>query len=312
MHAQLIATALALAGSALAGTSSSSSFTKVTTTSTASMFDLNQTVSTTTAEPVAEHTAACTVCPKDFDRNWNADSVLNDTRKHHSSFKLFAYMDDDSDGLPLHVVSHKENRKDMWQFKFGSPFNISENSHMYQPKWNLHDNALQTDGSAPINKTLYFRLYNGEYPKDTENWIGTVYHTIATSSRTKSKYKKEKADLVAKKGWTLEREDDDPLAYVLKGSKPEGRFFACFDQDTVEKDVLPLMNGSESGEPFGIRALLRFSSFLNNLELVYSADEPENDLLVTPGNTVVKSKGCGPITIKVCCRCHVPCSKSRR
>jgi hypothetical protein len=300
MHAQLIATALALAGSALAGTSSSISFTKVTTTSVVSMFDLNQTVSTTTAEPVAEHTAACTVCPKDFDRNWNADSVLNDTRKHHSGFKLFAYKDDMPEvGFPLHVLSHKEDRKGMWQFKFGNPLYPNENAELYQPKWNLHDKSLQTDGSTPINKTLYFRLYNGDYPRDTENWIGIVYHTIATASKRQKEYKKENnAELIAKKGWSLEREADNPLAYILKGSKPDGNFFACIGEKNVPEDVLPLT--TDSDEAPDVSDLLHVSAFLDNLELVYSAEQPKHDF-ETPGNSVKERKGCVPVTIKVCC-----------
>jgi hypothetical protein len=298
MHARLIATALALASSAFAGTTTS-----ISTTLTMSNLTPNHTESTSST---AEHTAACTVCPKDYDRNWNADRVINDTRKHHSSFKLFAYWKDTPEvRFPLHVLSHKESRKDMWQFKFGSPFNNSENDNatVFQPKWNLHDKSLETDGSAPIKETLYFRLYNGNYPKDTENWIGAVYHTIAVANKNKNKYKKENdSKLVAKKGWSLERENDDPLAYVLKGSEPAGNFYACFDQDTAVNDALPLITGGDNDEQPDISTLLHASSFLANLELVYSANVPKHEF-ATPGNSLVQSKGCTRVIVKVCSCC---------
>ena len=197
MHAQLITAALALAGSAFAG-----KLPNVHTTSTATLYEPKHTEST----GIAEHHSACTVCPKDYDRNWDSDRVLNDTRKHHSSFKLFAVPGNTGEmGIPLHVVSHGESRDNMWQLKLGNLMNGEDaKSQIDQPKWNLYDNSLQTDGSAPINKTLYFRLYDGKYPKDTENWTGTVYHPIATTMKDKETYKNERnAKLIAKRAGHL-------------------------------------------------------------------------------------------------------------
>lgn len=275
MHVQFIAAALALAGSAFAGTSSSSSSVSITTTDVVTVYQFPKSTST------SEHTSACTVCPKDFDRNWNSDSVLNDTRKHHSSFKLFAYLKGQDEhgvpGLPVHLVSHKESRKDMWKLKIGSSLNGTDDKD--QPKWNLHDNALQTDGSAPINDTLYFRLYDGKYPKDTEYWTGPVYHAIATRNQNQKTYKKERnAKLTASEGWSLVRENDDPLSYVLKGSKPEGSFFSCIGTEDT----------AGSGSP----------SLID--DLVYSPQDPK-EIFGTDGNLLESQKICLPVIIKVSC-----------
>jgi len=294
MHAQLITTALVLAGSAFAAGKSSS----ISSTSTVTLFDLNSTVSTSSAE----HTSACTVCPKDYDRNWHSDSVLNDTRKHHTGFRLFANAKGVPVDFPLHVLSHKDSREDMWQLKFGNPINFTANSDSDQPKWNLHDNSLQTDGSAPVNKTLYFRLYNGNYPKDTENWIGPVFRTIATTIKNKKNYKKENADLIARKGWSLERDNDDPLSYVLKGSHPAGNFFACRGLDADEKDVQPLE--TDSDEMPDADDFARIYKLASSIDLVYSTLGPKEEF-ITPGNGLVAQKGCTPVTIKVCCRTAV-------
>lgn len=304
MHAQLVIAAMALAGSAFAG-----KLPKTHTTSTITMYAAHPTESTSTGE----HHAACTVCPKDYDRNWDSDRVINDTRKHHSSFKLFAYRDGVSDepGLPIHVVSHKDSRDNMWQLKLGNLMTADPKSHIDQPKWNLYDKSLQTDGSAPINKTLYFRLYDGKYPKDTENWTGPVLHPIATTMKNKKEYKNERnAKLIADKGWSLVREDENPFAYTLKGSKPAGNFFACFvpdavndalaapapadifdDEETDDADMVDLAN-----------AMASMASMENSLEIFYSAEHPRHQFDTT-GNTLVDKKGCFPITIKVC-RCH--------
>lgn len=307
MHAQLITAALALAGSAFAG-----KLPNVHTTSTMTLYEPKHTESTSTAE----HHSACTVCPKDYDRNWNSDRVLNDTRKHHSSFKLFAYPDGIPDeanippqaGMPLHVVSHGDSRDKMWQLKLGSSMNADAKSQSDQPKWNLYDNSLQTDGSAPINDTLYFRLYDGKYPKDTENWTGTVYHPIATTMKNKDTYKNERnAKLIAKKGWSLVREDENPFAYTLKGSKPAGNFFACVIPDDVKDGVSalppPSVFDDEEADPADVVDLMStVISMVSKLDIVYSEEQPKQEF-ETAGNSLVDKKGCFPINIKVCC-CH--------
>jgi hypothetical protein len=230
--------------------------------------------------------------------------MLNDTRKHHSSFKLFVYPENDLDfdmpGFPLHVLSHKDSRDNMWQLKIGNPVNGDPNSHTRQPKWNLYNNGLQTDGSAPINKTLYFRLYDGKYPKDTENWTGPVFHPIATTMKNKKEYKNERnAKLIADKGWSLVRDGDNPFAYVLKGSKPDGRFFACAIPGAAEA-ALP---DTFDGEDLDIDEASEFmNGMLSPFKLVYSADAPREGF-ATAGNSLVDRKGCSPVIIKVCC-CH--------
>jgi hypothetical protein len=225
--------------------------------------------------------------------------VLNDTRKHHSSFKLFAYPENklsfDIPGFPVHVLSHKDSRDNMWQLKFGNPIDSSDNDHTYQPKWNLHDNSLQTDGSVPVNKTLYFRLYDGKYPKDTENWTGPVFHPIATTMKNKKEYKNERnAKLIAKKGWSLVREDEDPFAYTLKGSDPKGNFFACADE-SVRQAMVPDFIGDEDPNN-------AWAAFLTIAELVYTEATPRKPFL-TNGNSLLDKKGCFPVIIKVC-RCR--------
>lgn len=302
MHAQLLTAALALAGSAFGG-----KLPNIHTTSTMTLYAPKHTESTSTAE----HHSACTVCPKDYDRNWNSDRVLNDTCKHHSSFKFFAYFGDavsDDVALPLHVVSHKDSRDNMWQLKFGNPVNVEAKSEIDQPKWNLDDNSLQTDGSAPINKTLYFRLYDGKYPKDTENWTGTVFHPIATTMKNKKKYKNERdAKLIADKGWSLVREDENPFAYTLKGSKPAGNFFACVVPDAM-KDAMStppppsVFDDEEPDDADMVDLVYTMMSMVSKLEIVYSAEQPKQEF-DTAGNSLVDQKGCRPITIKVCC-CH--------
>jgi hypothetical protein len=301
MHAQLITAALALAGSAFAGKLSS-----ISTTSTITLYAPHHTEPTSTGE----HHSACTVCPKDYDRNWGPDTVLNDTRKHHSSFKLFVFPNDDTfeDGIPLHLVSHKDSRDNMWQLKFSNPMIADDNSDMHQPKWNLHDNSLQTDGSAPINKTLYFRLYDGKYPKDTENWTGPVFHPIATTMKNKKNYKNERnAKLIADKGWSLVRMNDNPLAYTLKGSDPAGNFFACFVPEATNdvQVVSAPIKDSDDAERHAVNMLdlaTLMMSMWKDFEIVYSAERPKEDFHTT-GNSLVDKKGCFPISIKVRC-CH--------
>lgn len=302
MHAQLITAALALAGSAFAGKLSS-----ISTTSTITLYAPHHTEPTSTGE----HHSACTVCPKDYDRNWNSDRVINDTRKHHSSFKLFAYPNDGSTeaGVPLHVVSHKDSRDNMWQLKFSNPVQADDKSDVHQPKWNLYDHSLQTDGSAPINKTLYFRLYDGKYPKDTENWTGPVFHPIATTMKNKKEYKNERnAKLIAKKGWSLVRENEDPFAYTLKGSEPKGNFFACVVPDAVnDATVVPEEPSIFDDEQPDATDMLDLSnammSMMSKLEIVYSKEQRPKEDFDTAGNSLVGAKGCFPITIEVCC-CH--------
>lgn len=275
MHIQYLATTAALAGSAFAGVLASFS-----STSTVTLYPSSST--STQASTVAAPKSSCTVCPhpKDYDRNWEKDRVLNDTSKHHQSFKLFAYME--TDRFPLHLQS---NRKDMWSMKFGDPEDPEHNED--QPKWNLHDGGLQTDGSKPIKDKLYFRLFDGKFPKDTEFWTGPVYHDVSTRHPNKATYQKEgNAKLEATKGWSLIRDSKDPRAYVLTGSKPPGNFFMCID--------LP-----EDEEPTTSSPVTDFNA-LYKPQLVYSESDPKKPLTLPSNSTSFDiKKGCVPITIKV-------------
>lgn len=219
--------------------------------------------------------------------------MLNDTRKHHQSFKLFAYLleDDETSRVPLHLQS---SRKDMWTMKLGDPQDPEHNKD--QPKWNLHDGSLQTDGSLPIKDTLYFRLFDGKFPKDTEFWTGPVYHEVSTRHPNKATYQKEgNAKLEATKGWSLIRDKSDPRAYVLTGSKPAGNFFLCLD---IPEDATT---------PTSITEL----NALYKPQLVYSATDPKQ-LLVLPSNSTSfnSKKGCMSMVIKVS-RCSAIAARVR-
>jgi hypothetical protein len=290
MHAQLVAATLALAGSVLGGAVPGSSSTSASwsSTTTVTMFSPDATKPAHATPPAA----SCSVCPhpKDWDRNWDSDAVLNDTRKHHKSFKLFAHPGDyDELRFPLHLISRKSS-KDMWNLKFGSIEDPSLNPH--QPRWNLHDGSLQTDGSAPINDTVHFRLFDGMYSKDTEYWTGTVYHDVSTTHQSKRKYHKEgNAKLIAKSGWSLVREHDDPASYILKGTKPAGGFFVCIDQEAADK--VP----STTAPDF----LDQYKTWLaNSANIVYTASELKDGFrLSTNIHHLITQKGCSPLTIRV-------------
>lgn len=304
MHAQLIAAILAVAGSALGETLPSYS-----STSTVTLYPSD---SPTESKPPAGN-PSCTVCPhpKDYDRNWNSDSVLNDTRKHHRSFKLFAYHKENAEDvearIPLHLLSRSDKGSpDFWNLKLGFGDADSGKHNHFQSRWNLHDNALQTDKSAPINETLYFRLYDAKYSKDTEFWTGTIYHEISIPHENQKEYKKENnAKLVAKKSWSLVRDNENPLAYILKGSKPDGNFYACADFLSAGTEVPSALGGGETPE-FGElldqnEAAATMVAFLTTGHLVYSASDLEEPFAFG----TKKPKGCIPLVIKVrCCPNH--------
>lgn len=307
MHAQLIATILAVAGSALGGTLPSYS-----STSTVTLYPSD---SPTESKPPAGN-PSCTVCPhpKDYDRNWKSESVLNDTRKHHSSFKLFAYPGEVMEGgeearIPLHLLSKSDaGSPDFWSLHLAVEHGIDHNKD--QPRWNLHDNTLQTDKSALIGKTLYFRLYDGKYNQDTEFWAGPVFHDVSVPHENQEIYKKaNKAKLVAKKSWSLERDSENPLAYILKSSKPKGSFFACVDSESfidnagsIHEDMPEA--GNELNESQLEAALI--PKLFKGSQIVYSESNPKEPFsLPAKGAISQKAKGCMPLVIKVrCCPSH--------
>lgn len=240
MHVRAIAAGLALAGSALAGAIPGTTPVepKITTTS---FLDLYTHAPTKGPQP----TSACPSCdvphPKDWDPNWEKDAVLNDTTKHHKSFKLFAYPADAEDwpreaAFPLHVREYP-HRKNIWNWEL-SPPESTKKQRLNQPKWNLVKGGLQTDGSAPLKNKLYFSLWASKNWKDTArnpNATSEHYQEVLTTDKKQKKYKEEhNAKLEAKGDWSLKRDENDLSAYILEGSKPKGSFWHC-----PRKDVSP-------------------------------------------------------------------------
>lgn len=225
MHARIITASLALASPALAGVLG-----KTTSTVTEDVWvEGPSEVPTTSIKPVetvpttkpAEPIGKCPP-PKDIDRHWDEDRILNDTTKHHGHFKLFAYAknftggpgEEDESHLAVHVKMHP-GRKDIWDLVLGDDDKPEEN--IFQPKWNLKKNSLETDGSTPINDKLFLRLFPKELPGDSRDWITNpnegkqshrkdhkgpvVYGPVLTTNNNKRKYHKEdNAKLVAKDG----------------------------------------------------------------------------------------------------------------
>ena len=222
MHAGIVATSLALAGPALAGVLAHTTSTVTTDV----WIDAPSDVPATSIKPVAtiptikpaKPTETCTP-PKDIDRHWNEDRVLNDTTKHHGHFKLWAHFkmpegEPEDIRLAVHLKMHEE-RKDIWDMVLGPEDNPPEN--VFQPRWNLIKNGLETDGSAPINDKLYLRLFPSELHGDTRGWITNpeegkkshckdfkgpvVYGSMLTTNKSKRTYHKENdAKLIAKDG----------------------------------------------------------------------------------------------------------------
>lgn len=214
-------------------------------------------------------TKACPTCPHPsvHNPNWNKLELLNDTRKNINGFKLFAKLDAPPSEFPsrfaVHVREH-EGRKDIWNAKLfpavvdeairemeaesgmsytqmkneappeGKAFFASiEAFNSHQPRWNLADNRLETrsNDSAPVNDTLYFRLFENKDVKDTSNIVGPVYRSVLTTNPNKNKYDKErKAKLVGKKSWQLKRDPVAPWDYTLLNKDIDGNFFWCVEQ----------------------------------------------------------------------------------
>jgi hypothetical protein len=289
MHAQLVAATLALAGSAFGEALSGKR-----TTSTVTLFSPGPMDSTTAAN------TSCTFCsnhphPKDTDRNWDADRVINDTTKHHHGFKLFAYPKDTEDErIPLHLITHESaDKDDMFALHFPMSDDPEENKN--QPRWNLHDGSLQTDGSLPIKDILYFRLFDGKFPKDTEFWTGPVLRDVSTKNQNQKRFQNAKdVKLVAKEGWSLVRDGDNALEYLLKGSKPGGDFFACYDLESIAGAV----ESEDSSPKDFIKHLL---TLIGTSHLVYSAEEHLKEGFNLSTKTPGVKKGCMPLTIKVSC-----------
>lgn len=243
MHVRVLAAGLAMAGSALAGTIPGTLPVEPTKIIATTFLDLY------THAPIKgpQPTSACPSCdvphPKEWDPNWEKDAVLNDTTKHHKSFKLFAYpRGADSDmKLPVHIRQHPDH-KNVWSIKAAIDSEGRMDEH--QPKWNLHNKGLETDGSAPIKDKLYFRLWE---PKiSTHN--PQHYREMLTKDKGQKKYKQENnSKLVGRKSWSLVRDDKNPAAYELVGADPAGKFFFCVDLKTVKS--LKSLAG-ESTDPF--------------------------------------------------------------
>lgn len=207
--------------------------------------------------------------PSEYVPNWNKHAILNDTRKHHTGFKLFAELRDSSPSdLPKRFAVHArqhEDRKDIWNVKLfpsmdqgmkglkAAGLNFDDllkmappsgksflqemkafNSH--QPRWNIADNRLKTlkNNSEPINDDLYFRLFEDKVTKDTSDFHGHVFRSMLTTNSNKDKYQKEKnAKLIGKKSWQLVREPHPSFDYTLKNKDTKGGFYWCLDSKAL-------------------------------------------------------------------------------
>jgi hypothetical protein len=226
------------------------------------------------SKPDVPASPTCPSCPHPsvHNPNWNKLEFLNDTRKNINGFKLFATLDaspqaDFPPHFAVHVREHEE-RKDIWNAKLfpevvdqavegmaakaglnatefrnqASPsqkafLKAMDSFNSHQPRWNLADNRLETksNDSAPVNDTLYFRLYQNKEAKDTTNIIGPIYRSMLTTNANKNKYGKEhNAKLVGKKSWQLKRDAKAPWNYRLLNKDIEGGFFWCIEQGKME------------------------------------------------------------------------------
>ena len=248
----------------------------------------------------------CPDCPHPSEHNpqWEKHAVLNDTRKHHNGFKLFAELHAPPSDFPARFAVHArqyEGRKDIWNIKLfpsvmedalqemgvnytdvlkvAPPSAKAQMEEMrafnaHQPRWNLANNRLETrsNDSAPVNDTLYLRLFEDKDVKDTSQSHGKVYRTMLTTNPTKKKYNKEhNAKLIANKSWQLVRDADPSLEYFVRNKDTKGGFFWCVDQgrmavmEIVSKKV---GSGEEMELPEFIAALQTMGDH-NGAELKY-------------------------------------------
>ncbi|KAM0718485.1 hypothetical protein Q7P37_005555 [Cladosporium fusiforme] len=203
MHFRNIAIPLALASPALAGV-----LAHTTTSTTVSLWvDEPTPLHKPTHEPTAIHEPkepapaeehhkgppAGPFCPhpKEIDRHWEEESTLNDTTKHHSNFTLFAAPTNPKYSnvrFPVHLKEHPQ-RKDIWTVNLTMHLPQAKFAEEQQPKWNLKQGGLQTDASAPINDTLYFRLFETSWKRDTRGWAakkGAMLPVLTTNPNKKT------------------------------------------------------------------------------------------------------------------------------
>jgi hypothetical protein len=278
----------------------------------------------------------CSKCPDPSEHNpkWDQLALLNDTRKNINGFKLFAELNTPPSAefpprFAVHVVEH-DQRKDIWNVKMfpevmAGMIEVSEQIGMnltklkktatpqqkafldemeafnsYQPRWNLADNRLETrsNTSAPVNDTLYFRLFETEPDaKDTSQYRGPVYRSVLTTNSNKNKYQAEgNAKLIGKKSWQLKRDNDAPWHYTLLNKDMQGNFFWCIPQGKMSAMEAKLKDVGSSEQQDGrdvIQALEVLGDhqgaelkFMNSTEAAVPLDS---------GNTT-----CRAVTLKVC------------
>jgi hypothetical protein len=301
------------------------------------------------SKPDVPASPTCPSCPHPsvHNPNWNKLELLNDTRKNINGFKLFATLDASAQSdfparFAVHVREH-EGRKDIWNAKLfpevvyqvieglasEAGMNSTEfrnqaspsskaflktmdafNSH--QPRWNLADNRLETrsNDSAPVNDTLYFRLYQNKEVKDTSNIIGPIYRSMLTTNANKNKYGKEhNAKLVGKKSWQLKRDAKAPWYYTLLNKDIEGGFFWCIEQGKMEaleakaKSMTAKMDAIESRAQNGQYDLEALQALLGEAHQALG-DHEGTDLRFMSSNEkeVQLNKGattCMAVTLKV-------------
>jgi hypothetical protein len=191
----------------------------------------------------APTSTACPKCQKPDEKL----KLLNDTRKNKvRGFKLFAEFDKETPfRFALHVREH--DRKDIWNIKMVPAIGSSTadkhqqrlaSMNLHQPRWNLADNRLETrsNDSAPVNDTLYFRLYDAKVKKDSSEHKGPIMRSVLTTNPNKNKYGKEgNTKLLAKKSWQLRLDESIKSydTYTLENKDIKGSFFWCLGDEKV-------------------------------------------------------------------------------
>lgn len=143
--------------------------------------------------------------PHEVDRHWDDERILNDTTKHHRNFQLFAVpkgAEKDNVRFPIHLKEHA-SRKDIWTLNTTIHIPQSDLAGAQQPRWNLKQGGLQTDNSAPINDTLYFRLFESGWKRDTRAWAakkGAYLPVLTTNPNKKTYHREHNAKLVGRDG----------------------------------------------------------------------------------------------------------------
>lgn len=258
--------------------------------------------------------------PSMHNPDWKKHALLNDTRKQVNGFKLFAEFGKGAHPLryALHVREH-ENRKDIWNVKMVPAFKLipsgpgaeeptaaqdSSSLNTHQPRWNLADNRLETrsNESAPVNDTLYFRLYDAKVKKDTTELKGPVLRSVLTTNPNKHKYGKEgNVKMLAKKSWQLQRDTEEPHHYKLQNKDVKGNFFWCLHDATKMAALKRTVAAANEDQNMAMSNIADYAKLVgdhNDSELVY-ADSLDHSSGLLKFNKGGAEEHCLEVTLKV-------------